>query len=75
MEYVFAVCEGDTFRLPAELVDTFELAVSLARAQSVNTGKVWYVFPLKTPDWQGICGNCGKPWKPAHSQPVDMVGA
>jgi hypothetical protein len=68
-EYVYAVCPGDTLSLPAQLVSTFEEGIEIARAAAAQrTGGAHSVFPLKAPDWQGLCGNCGQPWRP-HCPP------
>jgi hypothetical protein len=76
-DYVFAVCEGITLSLPAELVSTFNKGIKRAKDLRKRTGKAHSVFPLKTPDWQGLCGNCGQPWRPYCPPPVhcpDAVG-
>jgi hypothetical protein len=63
-EYVFAVCEGDQLTLPAQLVADFGEGITLAQSEMGRTGKQYGVWVLKTPDWHGLCGNCGEPWKP-----------
>jgi hypothetical protein len=64
-DYVFAVCEGPELTMPAELVLDWNEAIALAEQRTRETGIGYSVNPLKTPDWRGICGNCGQPWRPA----------
>lgn len=52
MDYVFAVCEGNTLSDDAEIRLDFMRAVELADNKSAATGKAHSVFPLKTPDWK-----------------------
>jgi ribosomal protein L32 len=76
-EYVFAVCKGSTLKLPAQLVWDFQAGVEIAREATERTGMRHSVWPLKTPDWHGLCGNCGKHWIPHCPPPTycpDAVG-
>jgi hypothetical protein len=65
MEYVFAVCPSRELTLPAELVSRFDEAIERADVLTKEKGIAYSAIPLKTPEWRGICGNCGQPWTPA----------
>jgi hypothetical protein len=73
-DYVFAVCEGGAMNLPAQLVADFMDGIKLAQTKTNHTGKVFSVWPLKTPDWHGLCGHCGEPWMPHTEAARQLAG-
>lgn len=77
-QYVFAVFASERMFLKQHvdlpecgfvgLYLDFDYAKGIADLNAENSGHPYSVIPLKTPDWRGICGNCGKPWVPDCSQ-------
>jgi hypothetical protein len=75
--HLFAVMEetelaliesGSDMTVQVELMISFKDAMDLAKRNAKVTGCKYSVIPLKTSEWHGVCGNCGKPWVPESKE-------